>query len=95
MRAIVMVKATPESEANAFDPIFMAETMAAMGRFNGELQAAGILVMAERLMASAHGNRVVFDGISRRVSDGPFGPAHELVAGFWLWDVKDIDEAVT
>ena len=94
MRVMVLVKATPQSEADAFDADFMAATMAAMGRFNAELQAAGILVMADGLMASGHGKRVAFDGDSRRVSDGPFGPAHELVAGFWLWDVKDIDEAV-
>ena len=91
MRVMVMVKATEASEAGVMPDTQMLE---AMGRFNDELRAAGVLVMAEGLMASAAGKRVAFDGASRAVSDGPFGPAHELVAGFWLWEVRDIDAAV-
>jgi hypothetical protein len=94
MRVMVIVKATPESEADAFDPAWTAAMMTAMGRFNDELRAAGVLVMAEGLTASAHGKRIVFDGVARHVSDGPFTPAEGLVAGFWLWEVSDLDEAV-
>ena len=94
MRVLVLVKATADSEAEVFDPAVMDAMMAAMRRFNDELQAAGVLVMAEGLTASAHGKRIAFDGAARTVIDGPFGPAHELVAGFWLWDVADIDTAI-
>jgi hypothetical protein len=65
-----------------------------MSRFNDELSAAGILVMAEGLKPSSQGRRVAFDGPGRMVIDGPFAAPRELVAGFWLWDVKDMDEAV-
>jgi hypothetical protein len=66
----------------------------AMGRFNDELRAAGILLAADGLRPSAHGKRVVFDGSGRSVVDGPFGATRELVAGYWLWQVRDMDEAV-
>ena len=68
--------------------------MEAMGRFNDELRQAGILRAAEGLTPSSQGKRVAFDGPGRTVIDGPFAQASELVAGFWLWDVKDMDEAV-
>ena len=65
-----------------------------MGRFNDELRVAGVLVMADGLQPSLAGKRVAFDGPGRLVTDGPFPRPRELVAGFWLWDVKDMDEAV-
>jgi hypothetical protein len=68
--------------------------MEAMGRFNDELRKAGILLTADGLKPSSLGKRVAFDGPGRTVIDGPFPEARELVAGFWLWDVKDMDEAV-
>lgn len=94
MRVLIIVKATEASEAG-FDPT--PDTLAmmdAMGRFNDELAAAGILVMADGLTPSARGKRVFFDGPERRVSDGPFDQPRSLIAGFWLWDVADMDEAV-
>ncbi|MGO4128150.1 YciI family protein [Inquilinus sp. YAF38] len=94
MRVMVLVKATDDSE-KGFSPT--AETMAmmeAMGRYNDELRKAGILVMADGLKPSSQGKRVAFDGPDRTVIDGPFAETRELVAGFWLWDVKDMDEAV-
>jgi hypothetical protein len=65
-----------------------------MGRFNLELHNAGVLLMAEGLKPTAKAKRVAFDGAGRTVIDGPFAEARELVAGFWLWEVKDMDEAV-
>ena len=94
MRVMVLVKATEDSE-RGFVPT--AETMAmleAMGRFNGELAEAGILRAADGLKPSSQGKRVAFDGPGRTVSDGPFAATRELVAGYWLWEVKDMDEAV-
>ena len=94
MRVMVLVKATEESEKGM---VLDAETkamMAAMGRFNEELKQAGILREADGLKPSSHGKRVAFDGAGRRVIDGPFAETKELVAGFWLWEVKDMDEAV-
>ena len=95
MRVMVMVKATKESEAEdfAFTPENM-KMLEAMGKFNDALKEAGILRDAAGLMRTAHGKRVAFDGANRTVSDGPFGITNELVAGFWIWDVKDMDEAV-
>ena len=94
MRVMVLVKATEDSE-RGFDPTPEAmDMMAAMGRFNDELQKAGILVAADGLKPSSHGKRIAFDGPDRTVIDGPFAATRELVAGFWLWDVKDLDEAV-
>lgn len=91
MRVMVLVKATADSERGDLpDP----EMLAAMGRFNEELQAAGVLRGADGLKPSSHGKRVAFDGAARTVADGPFGPAGELVAGYWLWEVADMDEAV-
>ena len=94
MRVMVFVKATENSEKGFSPTPETIESMAAMERFNNELRDAGILVTAEGLKPSAHGRRVAFDGSGRTVSDGPFPHARELVAGFWLWNVKDMDEAV-
>jgi len=90
MRVMVLVKATEDSEKG-----FQATPMEAMGRFNDELRKAGILRMADGLKPSSTGKRVAFDGAGRPVIDGPFAQPRELVAGFWLWEVKDMDEAVT
>ena len=65
-----------------------------MGRFNEELRNAGVLLTADGLKPSSQGKRIAFDGPGRRVVDGPFAETRELVAGFWLWEVKDMDEAV-
>ncbi len=95
MRVMILVKATESSERgfDASSPETQA-MMAAMGRFNDELAAAGILITADGLTASSQGKRVAFDGTNRTVNDGPFAATSELVAGFWLWQVKDMDEAV-
>jgi hypothetical protein len=88
---MVLVKATEESEAGGLpDPAMME----AMGRFNEELREAGILRVGDGLKPSSAGKRVRFDGAERTVTDGPFAATSELVAGFWLWEVKDLDEAV-
>jgi hypothetical protein len=94
MRVMVLVKATADSEKDFSPDPWTTEMMAAMGRFNDELRAAGILRMADGLKPSSHGKRVAFDGTGRTVIDGPFSATNELVAGFWLWEVKDMDEAV-
>ncbi len=94
MRVMVFVKATEDSE-NGFEPT--PETMGmmeAMGKFNEELINAGILLAGDGLKPSSAGKRVAFDGPGRSVIDGPFAETRELVAGFWLWEVKDMDEAV-
>ncbi len=91
MRVMVLVKATEDSEAGVMPS---AELFEAMGRFNEELVAAGVMQAGEGLKPTSQGKRVAFDGPSRTVIDGPFGATGELVAGFWLWEVKDIDEAV-
>jgi hypothetical protein len=88
---MVLVKATADSEAGLMPS---TELMAAMGRFNEELVAAGIMKAGEGLKPSSQGKRVAFDGDSRTVIDGPFAATGELVAGFWLWQVKDMAEAV-
>ena len=91
MRVMVFVKATVDSEAG-----FPAsgELLEAMGRYNEELIAAGIMQGGDGLKPSSLGKRVAFDGDSRVVIDGPFAETKELVAGYWLWQVKDMDEAV-
>ena len=91
MRVMVLVKATRDSEAGIMPP---AELFEAMDRFNQELAAAGIIKAGEGLKPSSHGKRIRFDGDTRTVSDGPFTATDELVAGFWLWEVKDMDEAL-
>ena len=95
MRVMVFVKATAESESGNFPEPETSEMMAAMDRFNDELRDAGILVMAEGLTRSASGKRVAFDGANRTLKNGPFANPGELVAGFWLWEVEGMDEAVT
>jgi len=94
MRVMVFVKATEDSEKGFFPEPETSEMMEAMGRFNDELRDAGILLLAEGLKRSASGKRVAFDGSGRNVINGPFANTRELVAGFWLWEVKDMDEAV-
>lgn len=94
MRVMVFVKATDDSEKGFSPTPWTTEMMAAMGRFNDELRNAGILLMADGLKPSSQAKRVAFDGPDRTVIDGPFALARELVAGFWLWEVKDMDEAV-
>lgn len=91
MKVMVLVKATQDSEAGALPA---PELLDAMGRFNQELLKAGILLAAEGLKPSAQGKRVHFSGAARTVTDGPFAEAKELVAGFWLWQVRSIEEAV-
>ncbi len=91
MRVMVLVKATKDSEAGTLPT---NELLEAMGKFNEELVKAGIMKMGDGLKPSAKGKRVAFDGARRTVMDGPFAETKELVAGFWLWEVKDMDEAV-
>ena len=92
MRFMVIVKATKESEVVGAlpDPQLMAE----MGKFNEELSKAGILLAADGLQPSAKGARVHFSGKDRTVTDGPFAETKELIAGFWLWQVKSLEEAI-
>ena len=91
MRFMVIVKANKDSEAGVLpDPKILAE----MGKFNEELQKAGVLLAAEGLQASSKGARVRFEGARRTVIDGPFAETKELVAGFWLWQCKSLAEAI-
>ncbi len=94
MRVMVLVKATEESEQGFVPTPESMAMMEAMGKFNDELQKAGILRAADGLKPSSAGKRVAFDGPGRTVVDGPFAQPRELVAGFWLWEVKDMEEAV-
>ncbi|MEA3084591.1 MAG: hypothetical protein QOC89_2288 [Paraburkholderia sp.] len=91
MRVMVIVKATSESEAGKMPT---TELLAAMGQFNEELVKAGVMLAGEGLHPSAKGKRVRFSGSRRSVIDGPFAETKELVAGFWLWQVKSMEEAV-
>jgi hypothetical protein len=91
MRFMIMVKATHDSEAGVMPN---QELLAAMGRFNEELAKAGIILAGEGLHASAKGARVKFSGAKRIVTDGPFPETQELIAGFWLWEVKSKEEAI-
>ena len=94
MRVMVLVKATDDSE-KGFSPTPESLAMLeAMGKFNEELVKAGIMQAGEGLKPSSQGKRIAFEGPSRTVIDAPFAETHELVAGFWLWEVKDMDEAV-
>jgi len=92
MRVMVIIKTTPESEKEGFlpDPQLMAE----MGKYNEELIKAGIVLAMDGLRPSSKGARVKFSGSSRTVIDGPFTEAKELVAGFWIWKVKSLEEAI-
>jgi hypothetical protein len=91
---MILVKATHDSEQGFVPSPDTDAMMAAMGRFNDALREAGIFVMADGLTPSSEGKRIAFDGADRVVIDGPFSKPNQLVAGFWLWDVKDMDEAV-
>lgn len=90
MRVVVFVKATEDSEAGVMPSSELAE---AMGKYNQELIKAGVMVGGDGLKPSSQGARVAFDGPRRTVTDGPFAETRELVAGFWIWEVKDMDEA--
>ena len=91
MRVMVIVKASKDSEAGVLPG---TDLLAAMGRFNEELVQAGVMLAAEGLHASRSGVRVRFAGASRSVVDGPFTETKELVCGFWLWQVRSMDEAI-
>ena len=91
MRVLVIVKANEQSEAGVMPS---TELLEAMGRYNEELVKAGIMLAGEGLHPSSRGARVHFDGASRTVTDGPFAETKELVAGYWLWQVRSLDEAV-
>lgn len=91
MRFMVMVKATPDSEAGVMPT---PDEFAAMGAFNEELVRAGVMEAGEGLHPSARGARVLFSGRERHVSDGPFAQTRELVAGFWIWRCASLEEAI-
>jgi hypothetical protein len=91
MKVMVLVKATKDSESGIMPS---RELLAAMGKFNEELVKAGVMLAAEGLRPSSQGKRVQFSGRNRAVLDGPFTETKELVAGFWLWQVRSIDEAL-
>ncbi len=91
MRFLVMVKASKESEAGAMPS---RELLMEMGKFNEELVKAGIMKAAEGLHPSSKGVRVRFSGKNRTVIDGPFAETKELVAGFWIWECKSLQEAI-
>ena len=91
MRFMVMVKATNESEAGEMPT---TELLEAMGKYNEELVKAGVMLAGEGLHPSSKGARVRFDGPSRTVVDGPFAETKELVAGFWIWQVSSLEEAI-
>jgi hypothetical protein len=94
MRVMVFVKATEDSEKGISPTPETTKTFEAMSRFNEELRDAGVLLAMDGLKPSSQAKRVAFDGPGRKVIDGPFAETRELVAGFWLWQVKDMDEAV-
>ena len=91
MRFMVIVKASPESEAGVLPD---KEILTKMTQFNQELVNAGVMLAGEGLQPSSKGARVKFEGKKRTVTDGPFAEAKELVAGFWLWQVKSKEEAI-
>ena len=91
MRVMVIVKASKESEAGVLPD---KEILADMGKFNEQLVKAGVMLAGEGLQASSRGKRVRFEGAKKTVIDGPFAETKELIAGFWLWQVKSMDEAV-
>ncbi len=91
MRVMVIVKATPNSEAGIMPS---QELLAAMGNYNEELVKAGIMVAGEGLHPSSKGKRLEWKGGTKTVVDGPFAETKELIAGFWIWQVKSMDEAM-
>src|SRR6266571_4369281 len=93
MRFMLMVRATKDTEAGIF-PEGSKELFAAMGRYNEEMVKAGVMLAGEGLQPSSKGARVKFSGTKRTVIDGPFAETKELIAGFWLWQVKSKEEAI-
>lgn len=91
MRVMVLVKASPESEAGEMPK---AELLTQMGNYNEELVKAGIMLAGDGLHPSSRGKRIRFTGKQRTVIDGPFTETKELLAGYWIWQVKSIEEAV-
>jgi hypothetical protein len=91
MRVMVLVKADKDSEAGVMPT---EQLLTDMGKYNEELVKAGIMLAGEGLHPSSKGKRVKFEGAKRTVIDGPFAESKELIAGFWLWQVKSMDEAV-
>ena|SRR5689334_7712524 len=91
MRFLVMVKATPDSEAGKMPS---TELLAAMGKYNEELVKAGVMLAGEGLQPSSKGARIKFSGTKRSVIDGPFAETKELIAGFWLWQCRSREEAI-
>ena len=91
MRVLVIVKASKESEAGQMPS---QKDLTDMGKYNEELVNAGIMKAGEGLHPSSKGKRIRFSGSSRTVTDGPFAETKELIAGFWIWQVKSMDEAV-
>ena len=91
MRFMVIVKATKDSEAGEMPS---TELLAAMGKYNEELVKAGIMLAGEGLHPSSKGARVRFSGPKRTVIDGPFAETKELIAGYWIWQVRSLDEAI-
>jgi hypothetical protein len=91
MRFMVMVKATKDSEAGVMPS---EKLLAEMGKYNEELVKAGVMLAGEGLQPSSKGKRVKFSGEKRTVIDGPFTETKELIAGFWLWQVRSMDEAI-
>jgi hypothetical protein len=88
---MVIVKANKDSEASVLPS---KEILTEMGKYNEELVKAGIMLAAEGLQASSKGKRIKFEGKKRTITDGPFAETKELIAGFWLWQVKSLDEAL-
>jgi hypothetical protein len=91
MRVMVLVKATADSEAGVLPS---QELLTEMMAFNEELVKAGVMLAGEGLHPSSKGTRVAFSGSDRKVIDGPFAETKELIAGYWLWQVKSLDEAI-
>lgn len=91
MRVMVMVKANKDSEAGIMPK---QKLLAQMGKFNEELVKAGVLLAADGLQPSSKGKRIRFSGENRTLIDGPFSETKELIAGFWLWQVRSMEEAV-
>ncbi len=91
MRVLVAVKANKDSEAGIMPT---KEILTAMGKFNEELVKAGVMLAAEGLRPSSKGKRIRFEGGKKTITDGPFTETKELIAGFWLWQVRSMDEAI-
>jgi hypothetical protein len=88
---MILIKATPESEASVMPT---EELLTEMGKYNEALVKAGVMLAGEGLHPTSKGKRVIFDGAKRTLVDGPFAETKELIAGFWLWQVKSIEEAI-